>query len=779
MSAAFLDYDNDGRLDIYTGNMWSAAGLAGDRRCPASSPTRPPEVRELYRRHARGNSLFRNRGDGTFEDVTLAARAEMGRWAWSSDALDFDSDGFEDLYVVNGMFTRAPGEADVDLDSFFWRQVTARLAPHPPPGHALRRRLARHQPPAGRERVAGAPRAQRAAPQRRPGRVRRGLGQRGPRPRPGRPLLRGPRLRPGRRRRPRGHGRPLRRRSSACSATTSRGRTPRSAPCASRGTKGNRDAVGARVTVETDRLRRTQCVQAGSGFISQHSKELLFGLGKSARIVKLEVRWPERARRRRSRDVPARPAVWIEEGKRRRPQPSLSAGAPRRWPPCSRPPRRALRPGRSPRHLALPALPGSGVHGCATSRGRSARSRALRGPPGAPPLLGDVALRRRVRALAGAGAAAPASSRRAGLLCRGRRSARGRGEGARRGAEGCGMPVLHGERGDGGHLLGPQPLPLRPARGPAPARRRSCSMRSRRDREGLPRPGRRRRDRGRRAAHRRRARPSAWRARVPVPGDLLRRARRAQLLPVQPRPRRAGLRARPPSPASSARRARPERDHLLQPRHALHEGRAARRRRARAFERALKLAPEPLRVSNSLGALLAQCGDVPGAIARFRAALEGQARLPRRAQQPRLRALPDGRTGQALRALPEGARAAARLPGGLQQPRASSSASRATSSRAEASLPAGPRAPSRATARPRNNLALVLAAKGDAAGATLVLQRLLEVAPEFEPAYVTLSRIYLQAGRRRDAVQVLELLLQRNPKNPAALEMLRQLRGGG
>ena len=125
MSAAFLDYDNDGLLDIYTGNMWSDAGL---RVTSASTfmPDAPAEVRALYRRHVRGNSLFRNRGDGRFEDKTIEARAEMGRWAWSSDALDFDSDGWEDLYVANGMLTR-PGEAGGDdLESFFWRQIVAR-----------------------------------------------------------------------------------------------------------------------------------------------------------------------------------------------------------------------------------------------------------------------------------------------------------------------------------------------------------------------------------------------------------------------------------------------------------------------------------------------------------------------------------------------------------------------------------------------------------------------------------------------------------------------------
>jgi tetratricopeptide (TPR) repeat protein len=78
-----------------------------------------------------------------------------------------------------------------------------------------------------------------------------------------------------------------------------------------------------------------------------------------------------------------------------------------------------------------------------------------------------------------------------------------------------------------------------------------------------------------------------------------------------------------------------------------------------------------------------------------------------------------------------------------------------------------------------NNLALVLGATGDVDAAIAVIQRLLEQAPDFEAAYVTLARIYLQTGRRREGVQVLELLLQRNPTHPTGLAMLRELRAGG
>jgi len=78
-----------------------------------------------------------------------------------------------------------------------------------------------------------------------------------------------------------------------------------------------------------------------------------------------------------------------------------------------------------------------------------------------------------------------------------------------------------------------------------------------------------------------------------------------------------------------------------------------------------------------------------------------------------------------------------------------------------------------------NNLALVLAARGDSGGAVTVLQRLLQEEPAFEMTYVTLARIYLKAGQRREGIQVLERLLQRNPKNPLGLELLRQAQGAG
>src|SRR5207249_597383 len=59
-----------------------------------------------------------------------------------------------------------------------------------------------------------------------------------------------------------------------------------------RGGKSNRDAVGASVTLETQQRQQTRFLQAGSGFLSQHSKELFFGLGEVHGTIDATVRWP-------------------------------------------------------------------------------------------------------------------------------------------------------------------------------------------------------------------------------------------------------------------------------------------------------------------------------------------------------------------------------------------------------------------------------------------------------------------------------------------------------
>ena len=119
MSASWFDVDGDGRPDLYVSNMWSAAGqrIARD---PAFKPSQGNGA--AYQRHAKGNSLYRNRGDGSFEELP---GVEMGRWAWSSGGFDFDLDGEPEIFVASGMVSNGTSKKAGDLDSFFWRQVVA------------------------------------------------------------------------------------------------------------------------------------------------------------------------------------------------------------------------------------------------------------------------------------------------------------------------------------------------------------------------------------------------------------------------------------------------------------------------------------------------------------------------------------------------------------------------------------------------------------------------------------------------------------------------------
>ncbi len=64
------------------------------------------------------------------------------------------------------------------------------------------------------------------------------------------------------------------------------------------GTKSNRDAIGAVVTIEIDGARQTRQVAAGSGFISASSPVLHFGVGAAEGIDVVDIRWPSGQRQR-------------------------------------------------------------------------------------------------------------------------------------------------------------------------------------------------------------------------------------------------------------------------------------------------------------------------------------------------------------------------------------------------------------------------------------------------------------------------------------------------
>jgi tetratricopeptide (TPR) repeat protein len=306
MGVCWLDYDNDGAEDLYVANMWTAAGMRLSSQ-EIFQKNAPEEVRALYRKHAMGNSLFHAASGNAFEEKGVSAGVEMGRWAWSSDDWDFDHDGFPDLYVANGMVS---GPSRDDLNSFFWRQVVAnspvkgKSSPAYEQGWSAINELIRSDGTwSGYERnvfyannrdgtfsdISGAVgldfvedgRAFALADFDNDGRLEVFLKNRN-----------GPQLR---------------------LLQNVMQELPASIAFRLRGSKSNRDAIGAAITVETGAGRQTRMLQAGSGFLSQHSKEVFFGLGEAKGSVRAFIRWPS-GLVQETRELPLNHRIWVDEG---------------------------------------------------------------------------------------------------------------------------------------------------------------------------------------------------------------------------------------------------------------------------------------------------------------------------------------------------------------------------------------------------------------------------------------------------------------------------------
>jgi len=144
MNASMADYDNDGKIDIYVTNIRSEHAWYAEWPTVAKYmvntwkqdvwQTDMPLYWEIFKQSgfdfvtvfqqmASGNNLLRNRGDGTFEDVTIKVGASPYGWFWGASFADFDNDGWQDIYMANGWVYNDRG-TEIELD--FLNNVVSR-----------------------------------------------------------------------------------------------------------------------------------------------------------------------------------------------------------------------------------------------------------------------------------------------------------------------------------------------------------------------------------------------------------------------------------------------------------------------------------------------------------------------------------------------------------------------------------------------------------------------------------------------------------------------------
>jgi hypothetical protein len=130
MSAAFADYDLDGRLDLFVAGMGSTTA----RRLEALGLARTdrPDVTAMRMRMAFGSRLYVARDDGWRESDFATQVARTG-WTWGTTAFDFDNDGDPDLFAANG---HQSGESTQDYCSNFWSHDLYDGASEPDPALA-------------------------------------------------------------------------------------------------------------------------------------------------------------------------------------------------------------------------------------------------------------------------------------------------------------------------------------------------------------------------------------------------------------------------------------------------------------------------------------------------------------------------------------------------------------------------------------------------------------------------------------------------------------------
>jgi enediyne biosynthesis protein E4 len=105
MGVKFFDYDNDGRLDLFItdmhSDMWSDAGPEDEKK-KAPKPLGEDVLMGPTSSFVFGNALYHNLGAGKFEEVSDRMGVE-NYWPWGPSVGDFNADGWDDIFIASSM----------------------------------------------------------------------------------------------------------------------------------------------------------------------------------------------------------------------------------------------------------------------------------------------------------------------------------------------------------------------------------------------------------------------------------------------------------------------------------------------------------------------------------------------------------------------------------------------------------------------------------------------------------------------------------------------------
>jgi hypothetical protein len=270
MNVDIADYDNDGFVDVYVTN-----------------------ITDEYMKEC--NMLWHNNGDGTFTDLSKETGTCPTLWGWAAKFGDFDNDGWQDLFVVNGlrsaekenyipvlvnMITR-PGVDFTDVNN--WPHIGKMTW-----SGYQKKKMFRNLGTQTFKEISG----EAGVDNDKDG---RGIGMAD--------FDNDGRL-------------DLYQTNADQPALFYHSQSEGAGNWAELklvGTKSNRDAIGAKVTIKVGGMSLLREVNGGNGYSGQSTTRLHFGIGKASKIDSAEVRWPSGLVQKI--DVPVGKITKITEGK--------------------------------------------------------------------------------------------------------------------------------------------------------------------------------------------------------------------------------------------------------------------------------------------------------------------------------------------------------------------------------------------------------------------------------------------------------------------------------